>query len=114
MPWQSRSGREAAVGRAGRRGYAFGMARTQQTFVNRKDGPIYVSVEPWPECFELEPGETLTLIWDAPETDDAVQVEFINERELVVYPVGSLGDLSILFNGGSSEGRSWNFRHPLP
>jgi hypothetical protein len=43
-------------------GYAFAVARTQQTFENGKDGPIYVSIEPWPECFELEPGDTLTLI----------------------------------------------------
>ena len=41
------------------------MARTQQTFTNAQDGPIYVFVEPWPECFELEPGDKLTLIFDA-------------------------------------------------
>ena len=87
------------------------MARTQQTIENEKDGPIYVSVEPWPECFELEPGDKLTLIWDAAEAGDAVQVNFINERELVVWPNGELDDLVILFNGGSSEGRSWTFKH---
>ena len=86
------------------------MARTQQTFENDKDGPIYVSVEPWPECFELEPQDKLTLIWNAPESGDAVQVNFINERELVVWPNGDLDGLVILFNGGSSEGRSWTFK----
>ncbi|WP_395624272.1 hypothetical protein [Sphingomonas daechungensis] len=87
------------------------MPRTQQTFENDKDGPIYVSVEPWPECFELEPQDKLTLVWNAPEIGDAVQVNFINERELVVWPNGDLNDLVILFNGGSSEGRSWTFKH---
>ena len=87
------------------------MPRTQQTFENDKEGPIYVSVEPWPECFELEPQDKLTLIWTAPESGDALQVNFINERELVVWPNGDLDDLVILYNGGSSEGRSWAFKH---
>lgn len=87
------------------------MARTQQTFENDRDAPIYISVEPWPECFELEHGDKLTLIWNAAETGDAVQVNFINERELVVWPKGAFDDLVILFNGGPSEGRSWTFKH---
>jgi hypothetical protein len=87
------------------------VARTQQTFENPKDRPIYVSVEPWPQCFELEPGDKLTLIWDAVEAGDAVQVNFINDCELVVWPNGELDDLVILFNGGSAEGRSWTFKH---
>ena len=87
------------------------MARTQQTFENDKDDPVYVSVEPWPHCFELEPRDKLTLIWNAPEGGDAVQVNFINDRELVVWPNGPLDDLEILFNGGSSESRSWKFKH---
>ena len=87
------------------------MASTQQTFQNDKDGPIYISVEPWPECFELEPGDKLTLIYDSVDVGDAVQINFINERELVVWPNGRLDDLQILFNGGSSAGRSWNFKH---
>ena len=86
------------------------MARTQQTFENGKDGPIYVSVEPWPECFEMEPGDKLTFIWDTPEVGDAVQVKLINERELVVWPSGEVDGLVILFNGGSSECRSWTFK----
>ena len=51
-----------------------GVARTRQTFKNSKDSPIYVSVEPWPECFELEKGDTLTLIYDAAEEGDALEV----------------------------------------
>ena len=70
-----------------------------------------MSVEPWPERFELEPKDKLTLIWSAPDVGDAVQVNFINERELVVWPNGDLDDLVILFNGSSSEGRSWTFKH---
>jgi hypothetical protein len=87
------------------------MARTQQTFKNGNDSPIYVSVEPWPECFELEPGEKLTLIWDAPSSGDAIVVGFINERELVVWPNGELDDIEFLVNGLPGEDRSWSFKH---
>jgi hypothetical protein len=87
------------------------MARTQQTFVNNKDGPIYVSVEPWPECFELESGDKLTLIFDAIEDGDAIEVAFINERELVVWPNSATGKVDMLLNGRSAEGRSWRFKH---
>ena len=87
------------------------MARTQQTFLNNRDGPIYVSVEPWPECFELEPGDKLTLIWDAPPSGDAIQVDFINERELVVWPNGAIDDIQYQFNDEPGENRSWTFKH---
>lgn len=87
------------------------MTQTQQTFVNRKDTPIYVSVEPWPECFELEPGDKLTLVWGAPSVGDAMQVEFINERELVVWPNGEIDDIRYLFNDEPGEDRSWTFKH---
>jgi hypothetical protein len=87
------------------------MARTQQTFENKKDEPIYISIEPWPDCFELEPGDRLTLAYDAVETGDALEVNFINERELVVWPNGAIDKLQVWFNGGSAEGRSWNFKH---
>jgi len=87
------------------------MARTQQTFENKKDAPIYISIEPRPDCFELEPGDELTLAYDAGETGDALEVDFIIERELVVWPNGVIDGLQILFNGGSSEGPSWNFKY---
>ena len=87
------------------------MARTQQSYVNNVNHPIYVSVEPWPECFELEPGDRLTLIYDAAEIGDAVEICFINERELVVWPNGAIQDLQFLFNGEPGESRSWRFKH---
>ena len=87
------------------------MARIQQTFENRKDGPIYISVEPWPHCFELEPGDKLTLIWNAPESGEAMYVSFLNERELVLYPESGVDDPEILLNGESAEGLSWSFKH---
>ncbi len=87
------------------------MARTQQTFVNEKDGPIYVSVEPWPECFELEPGDKLTLIYDAEDIGDAVQVNFINDRELVLWPNLASDEIEFLLNGQNAEDRSWKFKH---
>lgn len=87
------------------------MARTQHTFVNEKEGPVYVSIEPWPECFELEPGDRLTLIWDAPDDGDACVIDFINESELVVWPNGETHQMQYLFNGEEAEGRSWTFKH---
>jgi hypothetical protein len=87
------------------------MARTQQSFKNGKDGPIYISVEPWPECFELEPGEKLTLIWDAPESGDAVEIHFINERELAVFPNGEIDEIEFLIDGKVAQDRSWSFKH---
>ena len=87
------------------------MAQVQQSFVNRKDGPIYVSVEPWPECFELEPGERLTLIWDGPVSDDLIVVEFINDRELVVWPNGDIDRIQYLIDGKDAEDRTWTFKH---
>jgi len=87
------------------------MSKVQQTFSNKKDGPIYVSVEPWPECFELEPGEKLTLIWDAPESGEAAQIDFINERELVVCPNGETHGIKYLIDGEEAEARSWTFKH---
>jgi hypothetical protein len=87
------------------------MPSTQQTLVNRTTAPIYVSVEPWPECFELEPGDKLTLVWDAPTTGDAMQIDFINEREFVVWPSGEIDDIRYLFNGEPGADRSWTFKH---
>lgn len=53
-----------------------------------------------PECFELEPGEKLTLIWNASESGDAAFVSFIKESELIAYPGGEI-----------DEDRSWTFKH---
>ena len=93
------------------RRFLFGRTCTQQSFVNDKDEPIYVSIEPWPECFELEKGDRLTLIWEGPSSGDAAEIHFVNERELVVWLDGKIGDVQILFNEGSAEGRSWKFKH---
>jgi hypothetical protein len=86
------------------------MATTHHKFVNKQEGPIYVSVEPWPECFELEPGEELTLIWDSADGSEALQIDFINERELVVWPSG-VHEIQFLINGEEAEARSWTFKH---
>lgn len=91
--------------------YALPMAQTQHSFVNRKEGPIYVSVEPWPECFELEPGDRLTLIWDASENGDAITIDFINDHELVAWPNGETHQMQYLINGEEAEDRSWTFKH---
>jgi hypothetical protein len=85
------------------------MAQTQQTFVNGKSEPIYVSVEPWPECFKLEPGDKLTLIWNAAEKGDAAQILFINEREFVIWPNGRIDEMQFLVNGEPGRDRSWAF-----
>lgn len=87
------------------------MATIRQTFANEKDGPIYVSIEPWPECFELEPGEKLTLIWNGPEDGDVAQIDFITDNELVVSPNGDWDEIRFLINGVDAKARSWVFKH---
>lgn len=90
--------------------YIHKMPETRHSFVNDKDGPIYISVEIWPECFELEPGEKLTMVWNAPENSEAAQIHFINERELVVWPQGDLESMEFLINGIPARDRSWAFK----
>ena len=87
------------------------MARTEQTFRNDKDSPVYISVELWPECFELEPGDKLTVIWNAPDAGETVQVDFINDRELVVYPNVDWDKAEFFLNGEPAQDRSWVFKH---
>lgn len=83
--------------------------KARQTFENCHDGPIYISVEPSPECYELEPGERLTLIYDVIPDADSLDVNFINANELVIWPMGD--EPIVLINGQSAEGRSWKFKH---
>ncbi len=87
------------------------MAQAQQTIKNDKDGPIYISIEPWPMCFELEPGDKLTLRYGLPDSGDALDVNFVNDRELVIWPNGNDEKLEVLFNGAPAEDRNWNFKH---
>lgn len=90
------------------------MARTQQTFLNEKLWPIYVSVEPWPQCFELMPKDELTLIWNAPETGDAAQIQLISDREIVVWPEGDIDEIEYKINGIAAKDRSWDFIYLTP
>lgn len=90
--------------------YAGQMARIQQTFLNEKPWPIYISVEPWPQCFELMPKDKLTLIWDAPETGDAAQIELISDKEIVVWPEGDIDAIEYMINDVPEKDRSWDFR----
>ena len=83
---------------------------TRHLIVNRNDLPIYVSVEPWPECFELEKGESLALVIAA--SDAAIQIEVIDERELVVYPAST--DIDFLIDDKPAADRSWQFKHERP
>ena len=79
----------------------------RQTFENSVDYPIYIYIEPWPDCYKLEPGDRLTVSCYVPREGDALVVHFVNENELVVWPTDL--DVKVLFNGQSAEGRSWNF-----
>lgn len=88
------------------------MGRTQQTFANDKDRPIYISVEIWPECFELQPGEKLTLRWNGPETGDVAQIDIINDDEIVVWPNGETDGMEFLIDGQPALERSWAFKRP--
>ncbi len=87
------------------------MPRIEQTIVNRQDKPIYVSVEPWPECFELEPDDKLTLIWESDAGNETAQIDFVNESELVIWPNGETDKMRYLINGEEAEERSWVFKH---
>ncbi|AQA00135.1 hypothetical protein BWQ93_17910 [Sphingopyxis sp. QXT-31] len=80
---------------------------TRHVIANRNSFPIYVSVEPWPECFELEPEESLTLV--VGDAEAAIEVQVIDERELVIYPASV--DIDFLIDGKPAEDRSWQFRH---
>jgi hypothetical protein len=73
-------------------------------------GPMYISVEPRPECFESEPGNRLTLVYDPDEGGDGARIHFISEGELVVWPSRTFYQTEILFNGVASVGRSWTFK----
>jgi len=85
------------------------MQTARQSIYNRTEAPIYVSIELTPDCYELEPGDHLTLIYDVSVEGDALQVDFLNQRELVVWPNGH--DPEVLFNDQPAEGRSWKFKH---
>ena len=87
------------------------MPFAQQSFVNKQDGPIYISIEPTPDCYELAPGERLTLVYELPGRGDALDIQFINARELVIWPTEIIPEPVVLINGASAEGRSWVFKH---
>jgi hypothetical protein len=84
------------------------MTKARQTLINDKDEPIYITIEPTPECYELEPGETLTLIYDVPDDGDVLSMNIINEG-VVVWPPGD--EPEVLVNGAGAHGRSWKFKH---
>lgn len=85
--------------------------QTQQTFVNETDKPIYISVEPWPESFELEPNDKLTLIYEPVETGDAPSIHFVNDRELVLWPTAKDAKIEYLINDQRAEHLSWKHKH---
>ncbi|WP_261292630.1 hypothetical protein [Sphingomonas hylomeconis] len=101
----------AAIERSGQLADIRQMPTSQHTIVNKQDGPIYISTEPWPECYELEPGDRLTLSYGLPQSGDALEVQFINERELVLWPTELDPEPVVLINDASAEGRSWKFKH---
>jgi len=70
--------------------------------------PIYISIEIAPDCYKLEPGDRLTIIYEVPEGIDALEVHFINKEELVIWPAMATKP-DVLINGKSAEGLSWNF-----
>jgi hypothetical protein len=87
------------------------MPKGQQTFANRTEHPIYISIEITPDCYKLEPDDRLTIIYDVPTGIDALEVHFINNEELVLWP-GTTVEPEVLINGKSAEGLSWNFEIP--
>jgi hypothetical protein len=84
------------------------MIRKRQNIVNNREVPIYVSIEPAPECYELEPGETLTLIYEWADHEALPELNVIDEG-IVVLPLEAQPE--VLINGLPAEGRSWKFKH---
>jgi hypothetical protein len=84
------------------------MTKAQQTIVNDKDAPIYITIEPAPECYELEPGESLTLIYDVPQGSEELSMHIIKDG-IVIWPIGD--EPEVLVNGDDAQGRSWKFKH---
>lgn len=87
------------------------METSRHTITNDRDVPIYISIEPRPECYELEPGDKLTVVFQVPKEGDSLVVSFVNDDELVIWPNEQLDEPEVLFNGASAEGRSWMFKH---
>lgn len=84
------------------------MPKAQQTFANRTEHPIYISIEITPDCYKLEPRDRLTIIYDVLDGIDALEVHFINKEELVIWPAMTAKP-QVLINGKCAEGLSWNF-----
>jgi hypothetical protein len=85
------------------------MSKTsRQSIFNARDVPIYISIEPTPECYEIEPGETLTLIYEIPEEGDALTINVIDEGLSIVPPYK---EPEVLINGIIASERSWVFKH---
>lgn len=86
------------------------MNLARQTITNNRDTPIYISIEPTPDCYELEPGDTLTLKYHVPDAGEAFTM-FVIEEGLSILPLGD--EPEVLINGMPGQGRSWNFKHPF-
>jgi len=79
--------------------------------MNDRDEPIYISIEPYPECYELEPGEELTMIYVPRANDVLSEVKVIDVHNLVIWPPDNVYDWTILIDGKDAEYRNWNFKH---
>ncbi len=86
-----------------------GMRTATQTICNRTDKPIYVTIELTPQAYELEPGEQLTLIYDIEVEGNALQIDFLGEDELVIWPNGE--DPQVLIDDKPAADRNWKFKH---
>ncbi|MEL7198223.1 MAG: hypothetical protein AAGL10_07900 [Pseudomonadota bacterium] len=88
------------------------MGKASQCFSNQGSAPIYVSVEPCPECFKLMPKEELTLRWHPDPNHELARIEWINDKELVVWPNGNIDDIEFLIDGEEARHKAWNFDPP--
>ncbi len=85
------------------------MRTATQTIVNRIKKPIYITIELTPQAYELEPGEELTLIYDIEVDGNALQIYFVSENELVIWPNGE--DPRVLIGDKPAADRNWKFKH---
>ena len=83
------------------------MPKAKQTFANRTEHPIYISIEITSDCYKLEPSDRLTIIYEILDDVDALEIHFINKEELVIWPAMTTKP-EVLINGNRDASDTWN------
>ena len=79
--------------------------RISLAFKNKRDSTAQVWVEPWPDCFNLKPGENLIMEFECSDPDKPLNVELTDDC-LVLWP-NTLQHPSFSIDGQPANDRSW-------